>query len=228
MINYKITRRENYITGHMFGNIEYLEEAGYRTDPKYGKKRREAIFKCYCGKKFKSSISVIKRGITKSCGCYNKQRIQETNIIHGLNKHPLYGQWQNMKNRCYCKNNIGYNFYGEKGIIVCEEWRTEFISFYNWAQCNNWKLGLQIDRIDNDGNYEPKNCRIANYAQQARNRKTNIIVSLDDQSMCLKDYCAKLNVDYPMVRHRFKDLNWSLEKSISTKRRTDIINELNG
>jgi len=217
-----------YIPGQLIGNCVFIEEAGLRKDPKSERNRRLGKFKCRCGNEFITSISNVKRGNTTSCGCYNRRKAKEANTKHGLSTHPLYGQWQNIKNRCYNKNTLGYESYGAKGIEVCEEWKNDFMPFYNWAQDNQWELGLQVDRVDGTGNYEPINCRIANCAQQARNRKTNITVSLDNQSMCLKDYCAKLNVDYPMVRHRFKDLNWSLEKSVSTKRRTDIINELNG
>ena len=210
------------------GNCTFLEEAGYKIDSNSNKKRRIAKFRCMCGNEFIASISNVKRGNTTSCGCYNNRKAKETNTKHGLSTHPLYGQWQNIKNRCYNKNILEYKSYGAKGIKVCEEWKNNFMPFYNWAQDNHWELGLQVDRIDGTGNYEPNNCRITTCLQQSRNRKNNINIFLNGKSMCLKDYCAELNVNYNMVRYRFKDLNWSLEKSISTKRRSDIIKKLNG
>jgi len=217
-----------YIPGQIIGSCIFIEEAGLKKDLNSKRNRRLGKFKCSCGNEFITSISNVKRGNTKSCGCYNKQRVKEANTIHGLALHPLYGIWQDMKNRCYNKNVKSYNSYGNKGIIVCNTWKNSFISFYTWAIKNNWKLGLQIDRINGKGNYEPNNCRVATYAQQSRNRKNNIIVSLNGISMCLKDYCEKLNINYYMVRHRLIDLKWSLEIASNTKRRTDLINELNG
>ena len=218
----------NYNKGDIVGTCIFLEEAGYKIDPKYGKKRRIAKFECKCGTEFIASVSNVKRGNTNSCGCYNKQRLQEVNVKHGLNKHPLYRSWQGMKNRCYNRNIEVYPLYGGRGIKVCDEWIDSFITFYNWTQFNNWKPGLSVDRIDNDKNYEPDNCRLSTDNQQARNRRNNINVLLNGKVVCLKDYCKELNVDYSMVRTRVKKYNWSLEKAISVRRQTDVITELNG
>lgn len=88
--------------------------------------------------------------------------------IHGLSKHPLYSVWEYMKARCYNKNTIRYNNYGGRGIRICDEWRNIPKAFIEWGLSNGWQKGLQIDRIDNDGNYEPSNCRFVT------NRKNNL------------------------------------------------------
>ena len=78
---------------------------------------------------------------------------------HGLTNHKIHVTWTNMKNRCYNYHNHGYKDYGGRGIRVCIRWRNNFKAFYNWSIKNGWKDELEIDRIDNNGNYHPNNCR---------------------------------------------------------------------
>lgn len=218
----------HYTKGDIIGTCIYLEEAGMRRDPKTGKYRRLAKFKCQCGNEFITTVSNVKRGNTKSCGCYNKKRVLERNTKHGLCKHPLYRQWQNLRNRCYNKNIEGYKDYGAKGIKVCEEWRNEFLPFYKWAAELNWRPGLSIDRINSNGNYEPTNCRLATDKQQARNRRTNIIVEYEGEKMCMTELCERLGLNYSAFRTRVIKRGWSLERAISTERRCEKNDRLNG
>ncbi len=96
---------------------------------------------------------------------------------HGLaNKTRLYSTWKSMRQRCYNKNNIGYKNYGGRGITVCDEW-DDFSKFNNWALSNNYNKNLSIDRINNDGNYEPTNCRWATSQEQADNKRELIITN---------------------------------------------------
>ncbi len=79
-----------------------------------------------------------------------------------------------MIDRCYNTNNRFYKNYGKRGICICDEWRDSLISFYDWSIANGWEKGLSIDRIDNDGHYEPKNCRWVTVAENSRRRKTRL------------------------------------------------------
>jgi hypothetical protein len=90
--------------------------------------------------------------------------------IHGETNTKLYKIWQDMKARCYRIKKDRYKNYGLRGIIVCEEWRNNYISFREWAYKNGYKENLQIDRKDNDGNYEPNNCRFISGQRNAQNR----------------------------------------------------------
>ena len=124
-----------------------------------GKKIRKMLCRCSCSNKKEVLLKNLKRGHTTSCGCLHKEKVKKANSTHGLTSHPLYSVWGSMKDRCYRPKTKQYKDYGGRGITVCQEWLDDFKYFYDWALSNDWKKGLQIDRIDNDGNYEPTNCR---------------------------------------------------------------------
>lgn len=134
-------------------------------------KKHYGIYKCGCGANFKAVVSRIKSGHTKSCGCFRKKSTSERRYIHGMTHHPLYGVWGDMKKRTSDKNNKSFENYGGRGISVCDEWKDDFTSFYNWSINNGYKKGIEIDRIDNDGNYEPSNCRWVDRIIQAQNKR---------------------------------------------------------
>jgi hypothetical protein len=138
------------------------------------KKVRFGLYKCgFCGTEFKTSIKSVKRGQTKSCGCHRKRRSSETHKTHGLIGTRLYKIWANIKYRVSNYNNKRYKDYVGRGITICDEWENDFMSFYNWAMSNGYKenKGLSIDRIDNDGNYCPENCRWTTSTIQTRNQR---------------------------------------------------------
>jgi hypothetical protein len=91
------------------------------------------------------------------------------NYKHGLMEHPLYGVWSSMKSRCNPSETRNESWYG-RGIIFCNEWK-EFIPFYKWAINNGYQKGLTLDRIDNDGDYKPANCRFTTYSEQNSNKR---------------------------------------------------------
>ena len=135
-------------------------------------KRRYGIYKCgFCGEEFKTQTNSIKNGSTKSCGCYMKRRNSETHKTHGLGSTRLYAVWRDIKRRTLNPKHKRYNDYGGRGITLCEEWRNDCRSFYDWAMSNGYSEGLSIDRIDNDGNYCPENCRWTTRTIQNRNTR---------------------------------------------------------
>lgn len=135
---------------------------------------------CDCGVIKEYRFAHLKNGYTKSCSCLQKDGVKERSTKHGLYKDKIYGIWHGMKTRCYDKNDVHYKRYGGRGIIVCDEWKNDFKSFYDWALKNGYKKSksrnsnCQIDRINNDGNYEPLNCRWATSKVNARNRSNSL------------------------------------------------------
>ena len=90
------------------------------------------------------------------------------------NHNSLYKLWFSIKTRCYNSNHNYYHRYGGRGIYICEDWKNNFVSFYLWAISHGYEKGLQIDRINNDGNYHPNNCRFVTHQQNCRNRSTKL------------------------------------------------------
>ena len=150
-----------------------LEDLGMMYATENSKERKRfGIYKCgFCGTEFKACTSNIKRKHTNSCGCYNKIKVSESTKKHGLFRTRLYTIWINMKMRVLNPKNKRYNDYGGRGITICEEWKNDFMPFYNWAMENGYSDELSIDRIDNDRNYEPSNCRWATQSVQSRNQR---------------------------------------------------------
>ncbi len=135
-------------------------------------KARYGIYKCECGIEFKARTNDIKSGNTTSCGCYQKQMVIEANLrrtTHGMAGHRLYHTWTNMINRTTNQKYTKFKDYGGRGIKVCEEWLD--INNFIDDMYPSYSEGLSIDRIDNNGNYEPNNCRWATKTTQHRNTR---------------------------------------------------------
>ena len=172
-------------------------------------KRRYGLYKCFCGKDFEAQVSNIKSGSIKSCGCIKK--------THGLGKTKLYKVWHSMVSRCHNIKSQSYNLYGNRGIKVCNEWKNSIISFHNWALENGYKEGLEIDRIDNDGNYEPNNCQWVSSKQNSRNRrqskldkdKVDNIKEMLKNKIKQKHIALKYNVDDSCISKINKGKIWA-------------------
>jgi len=147
------------------GRCFYLKDAPYKIYNS-GKRIRMAHFLCECGKEFLGDISKVKLKEITSCGC---KHATGQRII----KKPMYLIWRAMKNRCYLKTDLAYKYYGGRGIRVCNEWKNDFQAFYNHVTKlpHYGEEGYSIDRIDNNGNYEPGNIRLADRHTQAVNQR---------------------------------------------------------
>lgn len=130
-------------------------------------------------------------------------------------KDRLYRIWHNMKSRCYLETFPRYRYYGARGITVCEEWRNSFSAFHEWATSNGYRDDLQIDRIDNDGNYEPSNCRWVTKREQESNKSTNVYVSYKGEEKTVAEWARVFNIDRCLLGIRLRR-GWSFERAVST------------
>lgn len=135
------------------------------------RRSQSVVCECDCGTVQVCTVDNLKRRQTMSCGCLRSDRTRELNTKHGLTGHRLVGVWNGMKKRCLTKTCQRYKDYGGRGITVCDLWKRSFQAFYDWAVANGWQPGLQLDRINNDGNYEPDNCRFVTPEVNSRNRR---------------------------------------------------------
>lgn len=192
--------------GKAFNNLTIIEDLGY---PKTSN-HRMVIAKCVCGKTNQYFLGNIKSGKSLSCGC-----IQNKFKKHGLNTHALYRRYYSMLDRCYNANCKTYNRYGGRGITVCDEWKNNFQAFYDWAISTGWSKELAIDRVNNDGNYEPSNCRWATDKMECRNRSSNKIIEFNNNKKCVAEWCEIYNVTQHVFYNRRRN-GWSIEEALTT------------
>lgn len=128
----------------------------------------------------------------------------EVHKTHRMTKTRLYRTWINMVSRCSNKNDQSYRLYGGRGIKVCEDWRTSFKRFHKWAIQNGYNAKLTLDRINVDGNYEPSNCRWADWVTQSNNKRNNVYIEYKRKKKSLKNWSRELNISYNILHNRYK------------------------
>lgn len=140
------------------------------------RKRKFALCKCDCGNITEVRYDCLTNNNTKSCGCINTVDRTKPNSVK---KHKLYRVYWRIKECCYNKNDKSYKYYGGRGIKICDEW-LQYENFLSWCLTHGYKEGLQIDRIDTNGNYEPSNCRFVTSSDNNYNKRNNILVLYKD------------------------------------------------
>lgn len=203
------------IIGMKFGRLAVLKEI------EKNKNLRTFECICECGNKKIVFKKYLKNGETKSCGCLKKEYLKNKTIglKHGMSRTKFYKMYDSIKKRCLNKNNKDYKNYGGRGIKICEEWLNKengFINFYNWAIENGYKEGLSIDRINNNGNYEPKNCRWITNKEQQRNTRNNVFLNYKGETHCLVEWSEILGISKTCIKGRYFR-NLPIEKILSTK-----------
>ena len=159
--------------------------------------------KCDCGNIIYRAFSPNMR---KSCGC----------DLHGKSKSRIYKIWCSMKARCENPNDKAYKNYGGRGIKVCPQWsgKNGFINFYN--DMGDKPPRLSIDRIDNNGNYSPENCRWATKKEQQNNTRTNRMITINGVTKTIHQWCEERGMKYETVRRRIDTYHWPIQDAIFT------------
>lgn len=170
--------KKNDITGQRFGMLLVLRESPQRKED--GHVAWDCL--CDCGKIATISGNHIRRGTTKSCGCYVAIAARKRFTTHGKSpvriRSPEYRSWCNMRTRCFYKNDKHYKDYGGRNIGICDRWLNSFQCFLE--DMGSRPPGTSLDRIDNDKGYSPENCRWATPKEQANNRRPIRIIRLKD------------------------------------------------
>lgn len=183
-------------SGDVYGNFTVIEQV--RT-PKGIRYRCQ----CICGNTSSMIRSYdLRKLLIQSCGCLKIERFYRLITKHGLAEHPLYDVWQGIKKRCYNSRDKEYKNYGGRGIRMCDTWRTNFKQFYD-DMLEGYAQGLQIDRIDNDGNYTKENCRWVTPAENVRNRRRTIRIEFEGRSLTLQELSELTGVSYDTLNNRY-------------------------
>lgn len=188
------------LKGKIFGQLKVIEMIPKTTRKTYW------LCQCSCGNQKEIRSDSLLSGKTISCGCHRKQQALinlKPNKTHDLSNTRLYKEWQGMKKRCLNKKDKRFSSYGGRGISICKQW-LEFENFCEWAMNNGYQENLSIDRINNNGNYEPNNCKWSTNKEQCNNRRTNILICYKGKTKTLMQWCEELNLNYKRVHNRYR------------------------
>lgn len=180
----------------------------------------EAI--CVCSRIKYFVFSALVKGKTKSCGCKMPILLSSYKVDHACHRrneptHPIYNSYNGMKKRCYNVDDKAYVNYGGRGIKICKEWLISFKDFLKWSLENGWERGLSIERIDNNKNYCPNNCKRATRLEQNRNQRKNIFITAFYETKCLSEWIldSRCKIGIRGLSKRVKG-GWNHEKAIIT------------
>lgn len=192
-------------SGERFGRLTVLKEA----DKRPSSRKICCLCKCDCGTEVVVAQASLRSGNTKSCGCLRIDRITK----HGGARNYAYQSWRSMKNRCLEPKYKKWVDYGGRGIKICDRWM-DFTLFL--ADMGERPPGLSLERIDNNGDYTPDNCRWATATEQSNNRRSNRVIEFNGEKMNMLQWAVKLGMNYGTLQTRIKNPNWSIEKALTT------------
>lgn len=200
------------LTGEQYGKLTVLDIA-----VDIPGKKKKWLCRCECGNEVVVAGSNLRNGHTTGCKDCAIKKLHKVKIKHDMSKSKLYQVWNGMLNRCENKNTKAYIDYGGRGISVCSEWH-DSATFFEWALQNGYEEGKQIDRIDNDGNYEPNNCRWVSRQENANNKRNNRRFYYDGKLMTMAEIARANNINYKLF-HKHLSKGMSVEEAIRRQKR---------
>jgi hypothetical protein len=159
--------------------------------------------------------SNLRAGTSQSCGCLVKERMHELNLQHGEADSDLGHVKASMVQRCTKPNSIKYKDYGGRGIKICKEWLVDNTAFYTWAKVSGYKKGLTLERIDNDGDYCPENCKWATWEEQANNKRSSTLITFEGKTKTLSQWSKETGISSATLSQR-KKRGWDERKILTT------------
>ena len=213
--------------GKRFGRLTVIREDG-----KDARGNLKYLCKCDCGNEVTVRGYSLRSGDCQSCGCFRKEASSERNSTHGHSNERLYSIWRNMLKRCYYPKHEAYERYGGRGIEVCKEWKESYETFKEFMLSHGYdEYGLPnentLDRIDNDGNYCPENCRVVSMKKQSLNKSNNHYITYKLKKMTVTEAAAKNGLTSHQVYNRL-DKGWDMGRALHqplTGTRTFTVNE---
>lgn len=190
------------MTGMRFGRYTVIKRAGSKTTGE-----STWLCQCDCGNIHIVRGSRLRNGSSTSCGCY----ANEIASTHKMSKTRLHKIWSGMKQRCYNQKNKKYKNYGNRGIIVCDEWLNSFEMFRDWALSHGYADNLTIDRIKTNGNYEPSNCRWADMKTQENNRTNNRVVEYKGKIHTVSEWSEITGIPAKTLYDRLTYKKWTMD-----------------
>lgn len=190
------------LSGHKYGQWTVIQYAGLASD-----RKATWLCECKCGTRKVVRAKNLRNAQSCDCGCGRRQKTILRNTTHGRSRSPEHRTWCGMIKRCYNQNNPGYEDYGGRGITVCDRWKNSFESFLSDMGVKPFPEA-SIGRIDNDGNYEPNNCRWETYGQQAKNTRRNRRVVIGSDSRCFSEWAKEAGVTPSTFTNRV-EANWN-------------------
>lgn len=173
-------------------------------------------FECGCGKHFLARLAAVKNGHTRSCGCLLKDVLIRRNTTHGYaardKQSHIYRVWKSMRKRCNNPKSKDFRLYGGKGVKVCSRWQ-DFKNFHD-DMAASYQPGLEIERLDSNGDYSPENCKWGTEREQALNTNRAHLVTFRGETLNLSLWAERFGLAYELLRQRLK-AGWSMEESIS-------------
>lgn len=219
----KMAKHEPVKVGQVFGRLTVIG-VPYKWGKNYDKKVRVM---CVCGKVKEVHIASLNNGGTVSCGCFHKELFSNITSTHKLSTHLIYRLWARLKTRCLNKNSVEYRKYGAKGVMICDEWRDDFMSFYNWAK-DKWRKGLELDKdiLYNKKHgtrtgklYSPEYCCFVTGKANCRQKTTNRIIEYNGFKKTLIEWSEILGISAKVIGGRINKHKWSVERAMSTPTR---------